>query len=70
MIENIQEQPARKYRGKGINNRPPAEQAELLFSEVFKTLKDDLTKATPAERINAAIQLAGYFLTPKPKLEN
>ena len=66
-MENTQLNPVRKYRGKGINNRPLAEKAEVVFNEVFKTLKEDLSKASPAERISAAIQLAGYFLTQKTK---
>ena len=66
-MESTQTTPVRKYRGKSINNRPLAEKAELVFNEVFKTLKDDLSKASPAERIGAAIQLAGFFLTQKTK---
>jgi len=64
-MENLYQKPSRKYRGKNINNRPLAERAEVVFNEVFKTLKEDLSNVSPAERINAAVQLAGFFLTPK-----
>ncbi len=68
-MENIYEKPVRKFRGKNINNRPLAERAEVVFNEVFKTLKQDLSNASPAERINAAVQLAGFFLTTNTNIE-
>jgi hypothetical protein len=62
-MSKIQEQPARKYRGKSIVTRPIPEKAEILFNDRFKTFNNDLSKATPAQRLNATIQLAGYLLT-------
>ena len=69
-MENLAQKPGRRHGSKNLNNRPPAEKAEVVFNEVFKTFKTDLTQLSPAERINAAIQLAGYFLTPKTKSKN
>lgn len=68
-MENLYEKPVRKYRGKNINNLPLAERAETVFNDLLKTLNADLTKVSPAERINAAVQLAAYFLTTKTNIE-
>ena len=47
------------------NNLPLTDKAAAVFNEMFKTFNDDLTKASPAERLNYTIQLAGYLLTTK-----
>ena len=62
--------PGRRHGSKNIVNREPREKAEIVFTEIFKTFGDDLSKASPAERLNAAVALASLFLKPNPKQEN
>lgn len=64
-MELMNRKPGRRLGSKNVVNRPLNEKAEIVFNEVFKTFGDDLSKASPAERLNAAVHLAGVFLKPK-----
>ena len=59
-IENKRGRPAGSKNHLPLNNK-----AENVFNDLFKTFNDDLNRATPGERINATIQLAGILLTTK-----
>lgn len=70
-MELMNRKPGRRLGSKNVVNRPLTEKAEIVFNEVFKTFGDDLSKASHADRLNAAVQLASLFLTPKTqKKEN
>lgn len=64
-MELTNRKPGRRLGSKNVVNRPLNEKAEIVFNEVFKTFGDDLSKASRAERLNAAVQLAGHLLTSK-----
>lgn len=68
-MENLnQNKPGRRHGSRNVVNRPLNERAEIVFNKLFKNFDDDLAKASPAERLNAAVQLASLFI--KLKQEN
>lgn len=60
-----QNKPGRRPGSKNIVNRPLNEKAQIVFDSLFKTFGDDLSKASPADRLNASVHLASLFLKPK-----
>lgn len=69
-MELMKQKPGRRLGSKNVVNRPLDEKAAMVFNEVLKTFGTDLAKVSPAERLNAAVHLAGLYLILKSTQEN